>query len=160
MADVTPDSAETCRLLEQVGRGDRAALDALLERHRPGLVSFVELRLDPKVRGRLDASDVVQEAQLEAARRMSDFLERRPMPFHLWVRKAAYQRLLNARRDHRRARRSVEREEALPDSSSLLLAQSLLSGGRRRASRPRPARRPTRWHGPSPGSTGPTARCC
>jgi RNA polymerase sigma-70 factor (ECF subfamily) len=129
MADVTPDSAETCRLLEQVGQGDRAALDALLARHRPGLLAFVQVRLDPKVRGRLDPSDVVQEAQLEAARRMDDFLARRPMPFHLWVRKAAYERLLNARRDHRRARRSVEREEALPDGSSLLLARPLLSGG-------------------------------
>jgi RNA polymerase sigma-70 factor (ECF subfamily) len=90
----------------------------------------VEVRLDPHVRGRLDPSDVVQEAQLEVVRRMEDFLTRRPMPFHLWVRKAAYQRLLNAQRDHRRrARRSVDREVALPERSSLLLAGPLLRGG-------------------------------
>jgi RNA polymerase sigma-70 factor (ECF subfamily) len=129
MADVRPDSAETRALLEQVGAGDRAALDALLERHRPGLLAFVELRLDPQVRARLDPSDVVQEAQLVLAQRIDDFLTRRPMPFHLWARKTAYERLLNAQRDQRRARRSVAREEALPDRSSLLLARPLLSGG-------------------------------
>ena len=126
---VRPDSAETCGLLEGVRRGDARALDRLLARHRPALQAFVDARLDPRVRARLDPSDVVQEAQLEVARRMDDFLARRPMPFHLWVRKTAYQRLLNAQRDHRRARRSVDREVALPDRSSLLLARPLLNRG-------------------------------
>jgi RNA polymerase sigma-70 factor (ECF subfamily) len=61
---------------------------------------------------------------------MDDFLQRRPMPFHLWVRKTAYQRLLHLRRHHLgRARRSVEREEPLPERSSLLLAGPLVQGG-------------------------------
>src|SRR5262249_27067646 len=82
------------------------------------------------VRARLDPSDLVQEAQLEVARRMDDFLERRPMPFHLWVRKTAYQRLLNARRDHRqRARRSVDPDVPLADRSSPLLVRPLLTSG-------------------------------
>jgi RNA polymerase sigma-70 factor (ECF subfamily) len=52
------------------------------------------------------------------------------MPFHLWARKTAYERLLNLRRDHRkRARRSVDREVGLPDRSSLLLARPFLAGG-------------------------------
>jgi len=51
------------------------------------------------------------------------------MPFHVWVRKTAYERLLDLRRHHRRTRRSVEREAALPDRSSLLLARPLLAGG-------------------------------
>jgi RNA polymerase sigma-70 factor (ECF subfamily) len=73
---------------------------------------------------------VVQEVQLEVAERMDDFLDRSPMPFHLWVRKTAYERLLKVQRDHRqRARRSVDREVALPDHSSLLLAKPLLAGG-------------------------------
>src|SRR5437764_5912264 len=124
MSEARPDSHGTRALLDRLEGGDSAALDALLRRYRPDLVAFVEARLDAQVRARLDPSDVVQEAQLEVARRMDDFLERRPMPFHLWVRKAAYQRLLNARRDHRqRARRSVDREVALPDRSSLLLVR-------------------------------------
>jgi RNA polymerase sigma-70 factor (ECF subfamily) len=129
MQDLKPDSAQTCGLLERVGRGDRRALEQLLAHYRPGLRTFVEVRLDPRLAARMDPSDVVQEAQLEVVRRMDDFLRRRPMPFHLWVRKTAYERLLDLRRHHRRARRSVEREAALPDRSSLLLARPLLAGG-------------------------------
>jgi RNA polymerase sigma-70 factor (ECF subfamily) len=129
MPDVQPDSAQTQTLLEQVARGDREALERLLEHHRPGLCAFVAARLDVKLRARLDPSDVVQDAQLEVVRRMDDFLRRRPMPFHLWVRKTTYERLLNLRRDHRvRARRSVDREAAWPDRSSLLVARPLLRG--------------------------------
>jgi RNA polymerase sigma-70 factor (ECF subfamily) len=127
MPDVKPDSAATCALLERIGGGDRQALESLLRRHRQQLCSFVDFHLDPRVRSRLDPSDVVQETQLEVVRRMDDFLKRRPMPFHLWVRKAAYEHLLRVRRDHcERARRSVGREIAWPDRSSLLLAQPLL----------------------------------
>src|SRR5947209_19277968 len=96
MAEVKPDSETTRALLEQLAGGDRQALEPLLARHRPDLASFIDFHLDAALRARLDPSDVVQEAQLEVARRMDDFLERRPMPFHLWVRKTAYQRLLNA----------------------------------------------------------------
>jgi RNA polymerase sigma-70 factor (ECF subfamily) len=77
----------------------------------------------------VDPSDVVQEVQLEVTRRMDDFLNRSPMPFHLWVRKTAYERLLKVQRDHQRPpRRSVDREVALPEHSSLLLAKPLLAG--------------------------------
>jgi RNA polymerase sigma-70 factor (ECF subfamily) len=126
MSEVKPDSAETAALLEQIARGDRQALESLLARHRDHLHSFVEFHLDPRVRARLDPSDLVQETQLEVVQRMDDFLKRRPMPFHLWLRKAAYERLLRVRRDHRRARRSVDREVAWPERSSLLLARPLL----------------------------------
>jgi RNA polymerase sigma-70 factor (ECF subfamily) len=128
MPEVKPDSAETRALLEQAQQGDRQAIDRLLARHRPELQTFVDYHLEPALRTRVDPSDVVQDAQLEIARRMDDFLQRRPMPFHLWARKTAYERLLNLRRDHRgRARRSVDREVPLPDRSSLLLVRPLLS---------------------------------
>jgi RNA polymerase sigma-70 factor (ECF subfamily) len=130
MNELKPDSADTCDLLRRVRAGDRPALDALLTRHRPGLRSFIEARLDPRLAARVDASDVVQEAQMAVLRRMDDFLERQPMPFHLWLRKTAYERLLDLRRRHvTRARRSLEREVVLPDRSSLLLARPLLAGG-------------------------------
>jgi RNA polymerase sigma-70 factor (ECF subfamily) len=103
------------------------ALDRLLEGHRAGLRRAVELRLDPKLRARLDASDVVQEAQLEAARRIDDFLQRRPMPFHLWLHKTAHESLLRLRRQHIEAGcRSADREIPLPEGSSVALAKQLL----------------------------------
>jgi RNA polymerase sigma-70 factor (ECF subfamily) len=130
MTEVKPDSAQTRLLLEQVARGDRQALERLLQQYRPRLHAFIEARLGPWVRSRVDPSDVVQEVQLEVAQRMDDFLDRSPMPFHLWVRKTAYERLLKVQREHRqRARRSVDREVALPDHSSLFLAKPLLAGG-------------------------------
>jgi RNA polymerase sigma factor (sigma-70 family) len=61
---------------------------------------------------------------------MDDFLKRRPMPFRLWARKTAYERLLALHRHHiGRARRSVRREAILPDRSSLLLVRPLLRNG-------------------------------
>jgi RNA polymerase sigma-70 factor (ECF subfamily) len=72
----------------------------------------------------------VQETQLDAFRRMDDFLERRPMPFRVWLRKTAYERLLKLRRRHvETAQRSVDRELGLPDRSSLLLARPFLDRG-------------------------------
>jgi RNA polymerase sigma-70 factor (ECF subfamily) len=130
MAEEAGDSEETRRLLEQAQAGDRHAFERLFEHFRPALRAMVALRLDRRLRRRFDASDVVQEAQLAALRRLPDYLKRRPMPFHLWLRKTTYERLLNLRRDHAATeRRAVEREVPLPDRSSLELAQRLLAAG-------------------------------
>lgn len=130
MDEVTADSAKTRSLLQEAGAGNRRAFDQLFARHRPELRKFVEHRLDPKMRGRVDPSDVVQETQLDVFRRLQDFLQRQPMPFHVWLRKTAYERLLMLRRQHvEAARRAVGREVRLPDRSSLLLAQRFLARG-------------------------------
>jgi RNA polymerase sigma-70 factor (ECF subfamily) len=130
MDELSPDSAETQGLLRDAASGNRRVLDQLLARHRAELRQFIELRLDLKMRGRVDPSDVVQETQLEVFRRLKDFVDRQPMPFHVWLRKTAYERLLMARRQHvEAAARAVGREVPLPDRSSLLLAQRLLPRG-------------------------------
>jgi RNA polymerase sigma-70 factor (ECF subfamily) len=122
------DEAELRGLLQQLQAGDRGALDRLLHRHRSYLLRVVELRMDHKLRGRLDPSDVVQEAQLEAACRIQEYLQREPMPFHIWLRKMAYERLLRLRRQHVEADcRSVDNEIPLPDGSSAMLARKILS---------------------------------
>ncbi len=130
MDDATPEAADTLRLLERVRAGERGAADLLLDRHRPYLKQFVELRLDARLRPRVDPSDVVQEAHLEAARRLDEFVKRPPMPFRLWLRQLASDRLLMLRRYHvGAARRAVGREVALPERSSLLFAERLLAAG-------------------------------
>jgi RNA polymerase sigma-70 factor (ECF subfamily) len=128
MPNVKPDTVQTSVLLERIRRGDRQALGQLLSRVRPDLCDFVDNHLDARLRARLDPSDIVQDVHLEVVRRIDDFLRRRPMPFHLWLRKTAYERLLNLRRDHQRARRSVEREVPMPERSSLLMVRPLLHG--------------------------------
>lgn len=128
MSEAAPDSAETQRLLDAVRAGERRALDQLLAQYRPYLRGIVALRLDPKLRARVDPSDVVQEAQLEAVRRVESYLAAPLLPFRLWLRQIAYDRLLMARRQHVGAeRRAVSREAPLPDSSAILLAQQLLA---------------------------------
>jgi RNA polymerase sigma-70 factor (ECF subfamily) len=54
--------------------GDRKALAALLDRNRERLRRMVELRLDPRLRARLDASDVVQDAYIDVARDLDSYL--------------------------------------------------------------------------------------
>jgi RNA polymerase sigma-70 factor, ECF subfamily len=130
MLDVRPDSTETRELLDRAVSGDRHVFDQLFARHRRYLRQMVELRLDPKLRARLDPSDIVQEAHLEAVRRLNDFLQERPMPFRLWLRQIAYDRTLKARRHHLgTARRAVTREMPLPERSSLMLVDQLFARG-------------------------------
>jgi RNA polymerase sigma-70 factor (ECF subfamily) len=91
---------------------------------------LVEVRLDPRIQGRVDPSDVVQEAQMEACRRLPAYFKRPPMPFRLWLRQIAFDRLVMLRRHHvGAARRTVECDLPLPERSSLLLAQHLLAAG-------------------------------
>jgi RNA polymerase sigma-70 factor, ECF subfamily len=130
MDEPAANSVETEQLLKQVRHGDRGAFDRLFARHRDYLSHFVQLRLDPKLRSRVDPSDVVQEAHLEAVRRLTGYLDRPAMPFRLWLRQIAHDRLLKARRHHLgTARRSLRREVPLPDGSSRLLAQQLFAAG-------------------------------
>lgn len=126
MSDRPADSAETAQLLEQIAAGDPAAVGVLLDRHRGPVREFLEHRVCPRLRARLDPSDLVQETQLDAGRRLADFLARRPMPFRVWLLKTAYQHLLMARRRHLGAdRRAAGREEPLPEASSGGLADRL-----------------------------------
>jgi RNA polymerase sigma-70 factor (ECF subfamily) len=127
---VDKTAAETKRLLELARDRDPRAFDRLFALHRPYLRKVVELRLDQRLRARVDPSDVVQEAQLEAFRRLPEYFERRPMPFRLWLRKTTQERLVMLRRFHLgAARRAAGREVPLPEGSSLALAGGLLAPG-------------------------------
>ena len=108
-----PDAENTQSLLREIKAGDDAAINRLLERHRAALRRMVEMRLDPKIRQRVDASDIVQEAMMEANRRLTAFLEKPGMPFHLWIRQIATDRLIDQHRRHRVSqKRSVDMEQA------------------------------------------------
>jgi RNA polymerase sigma-70 factor (ECF subfamily) len=129
MGELPADSDETRHLLELARTGDRQAFERLFAQFREQLRRQVALRLDTRVQARLDASDVVQEAYLEAYRRLDQYLDTSPLPFHLWLRQIAYDRTLKAGREHHTSqRRSISREVPLPEQSSLLLAGQLLAG--------------------------------
>jgi RNA polymerase sigma-70 factor (ECF subfamily) len=97
---------------------------------RERLVKMVEIRMDPRLRGRLDASDVVQDACAEAVKRLPDWLEGEEMPLHLWLRFLTGQKLLQLHRRHLgAARRALGREVSLeasaPDASAATLASAI-----------------------------------
>ena len=125
------DSPETERLLDQARQGETGAVDQLLVQHREPLRRMIDLRLDPALAGRVDASDIVQEVLLEASRRLTDYLRKPVMPFHLWLRHMARDHVIDAHRKHRKAqRRSLDREQPLrrmlPDQSSMDLAAEFM----------------------------------
>jgi RNA polymerase sigma-70 factor (ECF subfamily) len=90
---------------------------------------MVAMRLDRRLAPRLDPSDVVQEALADAAERLSDYLRDRPLPFYPWLRRLAWDRLVELHRHHGRARRSVAREEPqgfhLPAESVAVLVERI-----------------------------------
>jgi RNA polymerase sigma-70 factor, ECF subfamily len=123
------DSLQTGELLKQVQDGNPRAVDDLLARHREALRRMIALRLDHAVAARVDASDVTQDVMLEAARRLAEYVADPRLPFQLWLRQIAQDRLIDAHRRHRRAlRRSVDREEMSPadESASAVWAGALI----------------------------------
>ncbi len=135
-----PDANTTQELLDQAREGKAEAVDALLARHREPVRRMIDLRLDPAIVQRVDASDVVQEVLLEASRRLQEYLHKPAMPFHLWLRHIAKDHLIDAHRRHHQAqKRGVDREQpihrpAWADRSSLELAGQLLDPERTPAS--------------------------
>lgn len=126
-----PEASQTHELLAEARAGDGAAINRLLERHRDALRRMVDLRMDPALARRVDASDIVQDVMVEANRRLEDYLQNPAMPFHLWLRHMARDRIIDAHRRHRvAARRSLDRERPLvtgnaSDQSSLQLIAQL-----------------------------------
>jgi RNA polymerase sigma-70 factor (ECF subfamily) len=123
--------------LREAAAGDPGAWRALVARHHARLRRMVGLRLDPRLRGRVDPSDVLQEAYLDAARLLPEYLETPPLPLFLWLRQLVGTRLAKAHRHHlATAARDVRREagpEPVPAASSVALAEHLI------ATNPRPS---------------------
>ena len=115
-----PEAEKTHELLDLVRDGDESATGRLLQRHREALRRMADMRLDPKIRQRVDASDIIQDVMIEANRRLQTYLENPIMPFHLWLRQIATDRLIDAHRRHRVSKkRSVDLEQAPVVASNL-----------------------------------------
>lgn len=128
-----PDTENTEQLLSHARNGDGSAVNQLLDRHRTAIRRMIDLRMDRVLKRRVDASDIVQEVMIEANRRLQDYLQNPVMPFHLWLRQMAKDRLIDAHRRHRgAARRSMDREQPLAcaasNESSLDLVAQLRDG--------------------------------
>jgi RNA polymerase sigma-70 factor (ECF subfamily) len=90
-----PDGRE-----ERVRLGDREALASLLQEQSGSLHGWIARRLDRRLQGRVSASDVVQEVYLAAEQRLDHFGRREAMPFGIWLRLIAGQRMADLHRQY------------------------------------------------------------
>src|SRR5215212_9145597 len=111
MAD-EPPGAEA--LLSRAAAGDAEAWGALLVAHQERLWRMVAFRMDPRLRGRVDALDVVQDAFVQASAHRSDYFREGNGPLFLWLRTIVINKLMEARRHHLGTRmRDAKREQPL-----------------------------------------------
>jgi RNA polymerase sigma-70 factor (ECF subfamily) len=128
---VVSSEHDTDELLRRASQGDARAVNELFERHRGRLSQMVHARMNPRVRVRVDPSDVVQETLAAASQKMHRYLAEQPIPFYPWLRQIAWEKLLDLHDRHlRAAKRSVNREEqfhvGLSDQSVVQLAERLV----------------------------------
>ena len=128
-------TADTTELLLEAKAGDLSAINRLMSLHQSSLHQMVRMRLDKRIQRRIDVSDVVQDVLVEANRRLKTYLDAPVIPFHLWLRQIAKDRMIDAYRRHRvSAKRSVDREQPMnaprhSDQSSVNLAGLLVHEG-------------------------------
>lgn len=126
------ESSSVDVLVRKATEGDAAAMAELFNRHRDRLRRMVLLRLDRRLQGRVDPSDVLQDAYVDLAQKLPEFAERSALPFFLWLRLVVGERLLRVHRHHlgtamRDPGREISLERgALPHASSASLAAQLL----------------------------------
>jgi RNA polymerase sigma-70 factor, ECF subfamily len=128
-----PDPADDATvLLERAIAGDECALAALFDGYRNRLRRMIRLRLDRRLQGRIDASDILQETYIELKQRLPEFARESSYPFALWLRLMAGQKLMAVHRRHLKAKiRDAGREVSLhhgpfPQASSVSMAAQLL----------------------------------
>jgi RNA polymerase sigma-70 factor (ECF subfamily) len=129
---MTLNSNDLDPLLRRAVAGDEAALAEVFDSHRARLKRMVKLRLDRRLQGRIDASDVLQEAYLDLAQRLPEYAREPKVPFFLWLRLVTGQRLAQVHRRHLgAAMRNADLEVslyqgALPQASTMFLASQLM----------------------------------
>jgi len=112
-------------LLARAATGDDVAWGALLVEHAERLTRMVMFRLDPRLRGRVDASDVVQEAFLQAAAHRADFFRQPNGSIFFWLRAIANNKLLELHRNHLGThKRDAARDVALDRQRSAVGSES------------------------------------
>src|SRR5215471_20664501 len=126
------DPSDTDNLLSRVRGGDKQALAELFNRHRERLRRMVHLRLNRRLQGRVDDSDVLQEAYLDVSRRLAEYAADPKLPFYLWLRHLTGLKLAEVHRRHLGTQlRDADREVTLhrgglPLADSVSLAAQLL----------------------------------
>ena len=128
------EAPETEALLARAAAGDGAAWGALLTAHQERLGLMVAFRMDPRLRGRVDAADIVQDAFVEASAHRADYFRSPMAPLFLWLRGVVSNKLLEVHRHHLGTRmRDAKRERPLdappgPHETTAALCAHLTGG--------------------------------
>jgi RNA polymerase sigma-70 factor (ECF subfamily) len=128
---MTPEpDAEVAALVARLRGGDQAALAELFDRHRGKLRRMVQLRLDGRLAGRVSASDVLQEAYIDALKRVDHYFAKPDQPFFGWLRLVVGQRLADVHREHLAQKRNAGKDVSIhpggPGTDSACLAACLV----------------------------------
>jgi RNA polymerase sigma-70 factor (ECF subfamily) len=127
-----PDATPEPELLARLRGGDQAALAELYARYRDRLRRMVAVRLDPRLAGRVAASDVLQEAYIDALKRYPHYFAKPDQPFFGWLRLVVGQRIADVHREHLEAKKRDARQEvslghrAAAAASSVCLAACIV----------------------------------
>lgn len=115
MSSPVHDADELCQLRS---RGE-AAVAELMERYRDKLLRMIAVRLDRRVLGKVDGEDILQDAFVETARRIPEYLEQPAVPFFVWLRQITNQVVIDTHRRYLGAqKRDVQQEVALDRGTS------------------------------------------
>ncbi len=119
-------------LLLKAAKQDRDALDQLFSKYRDRLKRMVQLRLNRRLQGRVDDSDVVQEALLDASCKLAEYASDPQLPFFIWLRHITWLKLAEIHRRHLGTQKRDARQEislhrgGLPSVDSVTLAANLI----------------------------------
>ena len=127
-------SAEDQRFIEQLqlAQADEQAWGKILEAERMRLRGMIDARMHSQLRGRIDSSDIIQDAFIDATKRLAEYIENPAVPFYIWLRSLTSQRLAIAHRQNIGTQaRDARREEPifskpLPDATSVVLLAALV----------------------------------
>jgi RNA polymerase sigma-70 factor (ECF subfamily) len=119
------EATSSVELIARVRSGDEQARDALLARYRPRMERWAHGRLPSCARGAADTQDIVQEALLQVARRISMFEPRHDAAFQSYVRKALFNRIRDLTRLARRRPTADALDAAIPASTPSPLEEAV-----------------------------------
>jgi RNA polymerase sigma-70 factor, ECF subfamily len=133
MSEDGAGESDTPAMVERAAGGDERAWESLLNDNRDRLRRMVSLRMDRRLQGRIDPSDVIQESYIEAAQRLPEYAKNPSMPFFVWLRWIVGQRMMEQHRRHLGAQvRDASRDVSLyhgnfPEATTADLAANLLA---------------------------------
>lgn len=113
-------------LVQRMRSGEEHAFVELFSMHRDRLKRMLVFRMDRRLRGREDASDILQEVYIDAHQRMMHYLKRPELSFYVWLRQLTTQRLIDVHRRHLKAEmRDVKQEVGINRTSLAATSASM-----------------------------------